>query len=164
MRGAQTSSRSVRQLGSDTGNPHSSNLQGGINMANGTSVAGTWSYRSYLNTADQPVFGAGLFTFQTRSPTTVTGTFDMGSDLVLDLQGAVTPAAGDVPLTLDVRGVGRKGSGTDGWEYDYHAFLAYHWPDGVDQAQSLVGSVLRAKPHDGQPAGVTASFVAVRQS
>ena len=32
-------------------------------MANGTSVAGTWAYRSYINTSDQPVFGAGIFTF-----------------------------------------------------------------------------------------------------
>jgi hypothetical protein len=31
------------------------------------------------------VFGAGLLTFQTPSPTTLTGTFDMGSDLVLSL-------------------------------------------------------------------------------
>ena len=33
-------------------------------MADGTSVAGTWAYRSYINTSDQPIFGAGLFTFQ----------------------------------------------------------------------------------------------------
>jgi len=133
-------------------------------MANGTSVAGTWSYRSYLNTSDQPVFGAGLFTFQTPSPTNLIGTFDMGSDLVLDLQGTFTQAAGDAPLTVHIRGFGRQGTGTDGWEYDYHGFLAFQWPDGVNQVLSLVGSVLRAKPHDGQPAGVTASFVAVRQS
>ncbi len=133
-------------------------------MANGTPVAGTWAYRSYLNTADQPVFGAGLFTFQAPSPTTLTGTFDMGSDLVLDLQGTVSPAAGDAPLTVDIRGFGRQGTGTEGWEYDYHGFLAYRWPAGVNQVLSLVGSVLRAKPHDGQPAGVTASFVAVWQS
>jgi hypothetical protein len=47
-----------------------------IEMANGTSVAGTWAYRSYINTSDQPVFGAGLFTFQTPTATTLTGTFD----------------------------------------------------------------------------------------
>jgi hypothetical protein len=48
-------------------------------MANGTSVAGTWAYRSYINTSDQPVFGAGLFTFQTPTATTLTGTFDAPS-------------------------------------------------------------------------------------
>ena len=25
-----------------------------------------------------------------------------------------------------------------------------HWPEGVDQRQTLVGSVIRAKPHDGE--------------
>jgi len=72
-------------------------------MANGTSVAGTWAYRSYINTSDQPVFGAGLFTFQTPTATTLTGTFDMGSDLVLDLKGTITPANGDSPLTVEGR-------------------------------------------------------------
>ena len=42
-----------------------------IEMANGTSVAGTWAYRSYINTSDQPVFGAGIFTFQTPTATVV---------------------------------------------------------------------------------------------
>jgi hypothetical protein len=133
-------------------------------MANGTSIAGTWAYRSYINTAAQPVFGAGLFTFQTPSATTLTGTFDMGSGLVLDLQGKIWPATDSAPLAFEIRGFGRAGTDTDGWEYDYHGSPAFEWPNGVAQVQSLVGSVLRAKPHDGGPAGVTASFVAVRQS
>ena len=133
-------------------------------MANATSLAGTWAYRSYLNQADQRPFGGGLFTFQTPTPATLTGTLDMGNDLVLDLQGTITPATGDCPLTVEIRGFGRPGSRTDGWEYDYHGSLAYHWPDGIDQVESLVGSILRAKPHNGNPAGVTASFIAVRQS
>jgi hypothetical protein len=138
--------------------------EGRNDMANGASLAGTWAYSSYLNTADQPVFGAGLFTFQTPTDTTLTGTLDMGGGLVLDLQGTIQPATGQGPLTANVRGFGRAGTGTDGWEYDYYAFLGYQWPNGVDQVQSLVGTVLRAKPHNGNPAGVTASFIAVRQS
>ena len=133
-------------------------------MADEASLAGTWAYRSYLNQADQRPFGGGLFTFQTPSPTTLTGTLDMGSELVLDLQGTIAPATDKCPLTVEIRGFGRKGSRTDGWEYDYHASPAFHWPDGVDQVASLVGSVLRAKPHNGNPAGVTASFIAVRLS
>ncbi len=133
-------------------------------MANAASLAGTWGYRSYLNTSDQRPFGAGLFTFQTPSPTTLTGTLDMGSDLVLDLQGTITPAAGTCPVSVEIRGFGRKGTDTDGWEYDYHGSPSYHWPDGIDQVESLVGSILRAKLHDGNPAGVTASFIAVRLS
>ena len=129
------------------------------------SLAGTWAYRSYLNRADQRVFGGGTFTFVTPTPTTLTGTLVMGPRLVLDLEGTITPATSDAPLTVEIRGFGRAGtdSDTEGWEYDYHGSLAFHWPAGIDQVQSLVGSVLRAKPHgEGSPAGVTASFIAVR--
>ena len=98
------------------------------------------------------MFVAGLFTFHTPTATTLTGTFDMGSDLVLDLKGTITPANGDNP-DRRYQGFGRANTGTDGWEYDYHGF----------DAQSLVGSVLRAKPHDDGPVGVTASFIPVRQ-
>ena len=127
-----------------------------------TSLAGTWAYRSYLNQAAQPVFGSGTFTFHTPTPTTLTGTLVMSPTLVLDLKGTIEPASAQAPLTAAIRGYGRAGTATNGWEYDYHAFLAYHWPTGVNQVQSLVGTVLRAKPHNGQPAGVTASFIAVR--
>jgi hypothetical protein len=33
----------------------------------------------------------------------------------------------------------------------------------VDQVPSIVGTIVRAKPHNGEPAGVTASFIAVAQ-
>jgi len=41
--------------------------------------------------------------------------------------------------------------------------LAHTWPNGIDQVPALVGSVIRAKPHNGSPAGVVASFIAVKQ-
>ena len=129
------------------------------------SLAGTWAYRSYRNQADQRVFGGGIFTFVTPTPTTLTGTLVMSPRLILDLQGTITLATADAPLTVHIQGFGRPGndSDTEGWEYDYHGSLAYHWPAGIDQVQSLVGSILRAKPHgEGNPAGVTASFIAVR--
>jgi hypothetical protein len=129
-------------------------------MANGASIDGTWAYQSYLNTADQPVFGAGTMTFQT-SGNTLTGTLDMGGGLVLDLKGTVRPGDKDCPLTVAIDGYGRDGTPTAGWEYDYHAYMTYQWPNGVNQVPALVGTVIRAKPHDGQPAGVTASFIAV---
>lgn len=129
-----------------------------------TSLAGTWLYRSYLNDSNQTVFGGGLMTFQLPTPATLTGTLVMSPTLTLDLEGTVTAASGATPLTVEIRGFGRAGTDTDGWEYDYHASLAFHWPAGINQVDSLVGSVLRAKPHGGGAAGVTASFIAVRQS
>lgn len=126
------------------------------------SLAGTWAYRSYKNIEEQKVFGAGTFAFTAPSPDKIQGTLDMGNDFVLDLAGTVTAASGDAPLTVHIIGNGRPNTKTAGWEYDYHGCLGYQWPDGVDQVPSLVGTIIRAKPHDGEPAGVTASFIAVQ--
>jgi hypothetical protein len=135
-----------------------------VEMAYGASVAGKWAYRSYLNTADQRIFGQGIFTFMTPSTTTLKGTLDMGGGLVLDLDGSVRAPDKGSPLSVAIKGHGQAGTKTEGWEYDYDAFLGYQWPNGVDQVPSLVGTVIRAKPHNGAPAGVTASFIAVKQS
>lgn len=135
-------------------------------------IAGKWMYRSYRNNpaaiggdpqkAADNIFGEGVFTFGTPTPDTVTGVFDMGGGLVLDLKGKIVTGA-DGLQTFEIAGLGRPNTGTAGWEYDYHGAPAYTWPAGVNQIPSLVGTVLRAKPHDGGKAGVTASFIAVRQ-
>lgn len=123
-------------------------------------LAGRWSYRSYRNTADQPIFGAGIFTLETPSEQTVTGTLDMGGGFVLDLEGTVAAGSAGSP-SFEIVGTGRDGTPTAGWQYDYNGSLAHQWPNGVDQVPALVGSVIRAKPHNGGPAGVVASFIAV---
>ena len=136
-------------------------------------LAGKWTYRSYVNStalvggdpkkAAALIFGEGVYTLATPSHDVVTGDLDMGSGYVLDLKGTVRPATKEAPLTVAIAGTGRAGTPTAGWEYDYHAYLAYEWPHGVKQVPALVGSVIRAKPHGGQPAGVVVSFVAVTQ-
>ena len=60
---------------------------GGHGNGRRTPVGGTWAYRSYINTSDQPVFGAGLFTFQTPTATTLTGTNDMGVRIMVAFSG-----------------------------------------------------------------------------
>jgi hypothetical protein len=87
----------------------------------------------------------------------------MGGGYALDLEGTIRPASEGVPATIEIAGRGRAGTPTDGWEYDYFGFLAHQWPKGVNQVPALVGTVIRAKPHDGAPAGYVASFVAVKQ-
>jgi hypothetical protein len=134
-------------------------------------IAGKWMYRSYVNNpapvggdaqkALADIFGEGVFTLAMPSPTTVSGTFDMGGGMVLDLAGAVSTSAGGLQ-TFQMAGKGRPGTGTAGWEYDYHGWPAFMWPAGISQVASLVGTVLRAKPHGSAKAGFTASFVAVR--
>jgi hypothetical protein len=136
------------------------------------SLAGKWTYRSYINTpqlvdgdpnkAVNVIFGEGVYTFETLTDTSVKGTLDMGGGFFLDLAGTVQASPGG-QVAFQLNGFGRAGTPTDGWEYDYNGVLAYHWPNGVDQVPSVVGSVIRAKPHDGAPAGFVASFIAVRQ-
>jgi hypothetical protein len=158
-----------------------------------TGLAGKWTYRSYLNRADvivgddpEPavknlaailgqgstannaakalslIFGEGVMTFDPPSGNTVSGTFDMGGGFVLDLKGT-TQTLGSGDMTVELFGTGRAGTPTANWEYDYRAFMTPKWPNGVNQIAALVGTVIRAKPHDGAPAGFVASFIAIKQ-
>jgi hypothetical protein len=143
-------------------------------MANAQSLAGKWTYRSFLNDPVQVLadpnpgdkllsllFAEAVFTFQVPNDTTLTGAIDWDGG-GLDLQGKVSCKGGAV--SVEITGSGRAGTDTANWEYDYHAALAFRWPNGVNQVPAIVGTVIRAKPHNGAPAGVTASFIAVRQT
>ena len=157
------------------------------------SLPGKWTYRSYLNRADiivgddpdpavrnlaamfgqgstannaakalSLVFGEGVMTFDPPSGNNVTGTFDMGGGYVLDLKGTMQMSTfGDI--SVELFGTGRAGTPTANWEYDYRANTTPKWPNGVNQIPTLVGTVIRAKPHDGGAAGVVASFVAIKR-
>ena len=108
------------------------------------------------------VFGEGIMSFDPPTGNSFTGTLDMGGGFVLDLKGTMqTAATGGIDVT--VIGTGRSGTKTDNWEYDYRASTTPKWPNGVNQVPTLVGTVIRAKPHNGAPAGVVASFIAIKQ-
>ncbi|WP_342151519.1 hypothetical protein [Methylorubrum sp. SB2] len=135
-----------------------------------STMPGRWTYRSYRNTFDlvngeaekalRLIFGEGTFLLEESAGGGLQGTLDMGGGYVLDLSGTVST---DETAAFSLVGLGRPGSATAGWQYDYRGQRAPTWPNGVDQVPALLGSVIRAKPHDGAPAGVTASFIAVRQ-
>src|SRR5687768_15661544 len=72
----------------------------------GPGLAGRWSYRSYLNTADHAPFGAGIFTFETPDEATVTGTLDLGGGLVLDLEGSMVRPEPKGALSFEIIGTG----------------------------------------------------------
>jgi hypothetical protein len=139
-----------------------------------TVLPGKWTYRSFHNRAAlvngnaqaalDLIFAEAVFTFALEGATglNVRGTLDWQGG-GLDIAGTVKVATAAAPLTVELIGTGRPNSPTAGWEYDYRANLAYHWPHGVDQVAALVGTVIRAKPHDGEPAGYVASFIAVKQ-
>jgi hypothetical protein len=123
-------------------------------------VSGKWAYRSYLNEADQPVFGQGVMSFEALSEHLFAGTLDMGGGYVMNLHGVELPGE---PAAIRIVGLGIPGSPTAGWRYDYQGWPAYAWPNGVDQVPSLVGTTIRVVPHNGQPAGIVASFIAVSE-
>jgi hypothetical protein len=132
-------------------------------------LAGKWTYRSFKNDpalvgrdkqkALDLIFAEATFTFEI-SGNELKGIIDWGSG-GLDLKGTICPAG---PLTVQIIGMGRPGSQTDGWRYDYNATLAYEWPNAVKQVPALVGTVIRVNAHGpNSPAGYSASFVAVKQ-
>ncbi len=134
-------------------------------------IAGKWTYRSFRNdpkpvtgdaqTALGLFFAEAEFRFEVVSNTTFKGVIDWGSG-GLDLSGTMRAGGEDTPTAFAITGVGRPGSQTEGWEYDYNGCVAYKWPYGVNQVPALVGSLIRAKPHGDAPAGYVASFVAVK--
>jgi hypothetical protein len=130
---------------------------------------GKWTYRSFFNDpafvgddkqkALDLIFAEATFTFEI-SGTDLKGIIDWGSG-GLDLKGTVSSAS---PPTVQIIGMGRPGTETEGWRYDYNGALAYEWPNAVKQVPAVVGTVIRVNAHGpGAPAGDTASFIAVKQ-
>ena len=78
---------------------------------------------------------------------------------MLNLDGDVTD--GD-PIRL--RWQGRGEFGGEMWGYDYLGYVVPDWPNGVDQTDAIVGTIVRTEPHsDGQTtSGVVASWTIVR--
>lgn len=133
-------------------------------------IAGVWTYRSFHNdpnpVGDDPkkaldlIFAEAKLAIEPVSSSDFTATLDWDGG-GMDLKGSMIKGSPDTPVAFSAVGYGRPGTSTDSWEYAYNGCLAYKWPDGIDQVPSLVGSIVRVKPHDGRPAGYTASFVAV---
>jgi len=132
---------------------------------------GTWTYRSLLNDPDinqdfdKLEFGRGNLRIEEAAPELLTGTIG-GPGWSLVLHGS---RAYGSPMQVRFQGKGLV-SGEE-WVYDYIGWLVPVWPnsDATLQRPAIVGSVTRTVPHssgsDGgtAPAGVVASFYAVRQ-
>jgi hypothetical protein len=136
--------------------------------------AGTWTYRSFLNNPapvgrdpqklEALLFAEAVWTVKDAPATVFEGELSFGAGNVMDLKGVVTPAKDGVPPHAHIVGKGRPGTPTEHYFYDYDGSLTEHWPNGVKQVPAITGSVIRVKPHDGQPAGLVASFIAVKAS
>ena len=126
---------------------------------------GTWSYRSLINNPDLDVpfnnlrFGMGVLELSEPQPDSVGGSLG-GPGWSLTLSGTATE--GD---PTKVRFQGRGVINGETWVYDYLGFVVPDWPNGVDQVDAIVGSIVRTEPHSGgqAEAGFVASWYAVRQ-
>ncbi|HYG81901.1 MAG TPA: hypothetical protein VD861_15995 [Pyrinomonadaceae bacterium] len=132
---------------------------------------GTWTYRSLLNDPDinqdfgKLEFGRGNLVIEEAAPELLAGTIG-GPGWSLTLHGSRGYGS---PMQVRFQGKGLVGG--EEWIYDYIGWLVPVWPnsDATLQRPAIVGSVTRTIPHssgsDGgtAPAGVVASFYAVRQ-
>ncbi|MGB0506190.1 MAG: hypothetical protein ACPGGK_08330 [Pikeienuella sp.] len=127
------------------------------------SVIGTWGYRSFVNDRDLLTpfgnlrFGLGVLKLEVAGPGRLAGSLG-GRGWSLDIDGTIF--GGDDRVRF--RGSGEIGG--EEWVYDYDGWLTPAWPNGVDQIDAMVGSIIRVIPHsDGRArAGFVASWIAVR--
>lgn len=135
----------------------------------GDGLAGRWTYRSFRNLPDPAVpcdqganrllFGLGRLEIEPFAPGTFSGQLIFSETAMLRLTG--TSSAG-TPFAVRFQGIG-EGSDAEGWVYDYVGYLVPAWPNGVEQRPALVGSVVRTVAHGANPAGVVASWIAVKR-
>jgi len=129
---------------------------------------GRWTYRSFHNNPDlkadptkQLLFGMGTLHFTDAPMGQVAGTIG-GPGWKLKLEGNIT-YGNPYRARFQGKGVVNKAP----WIYDYDGFYVSHWPNGVDQVEAIVGSVIRTIPHPDNgkigAAGLVVSFYAVRQ-
>lgn len=131
-------------------------------------LQGKWVYRSLrnhkvLNTPFNNLqFGLGTIEFKKIAGERILdSSLDMGNDLILTIEGEISVDGGDT-VSLKWRGTGVPGSPTQGWIYDYQAYIAPTWEEATDKTIILIGSVLRTVAHGQAPAGVTGSFYMVK--
>lgn len=141
--------------------------------------SGDWTYRSFLNLPDEIpnsdtallsviLFGQGDLRLEADAGGGFDGsTLSFGPGYPMSITGESEPGSDapgrERPPAIKLRAVGESGTQTDGWIYDYIGYLAPAWPNGVGQLATIVGTVIRVVPHNGEPAGVVASFVAVKR-
>jgi hypothetical protein len=131
-------------------------------------LKGRWVYRSLLNRKARRTsfndleFGRGIIEFKKiKGDQILDSSLDMGDNYILTLKGEITrDECGTVSLKW--RGKGIHGSPTEGWVYDYKAYLAPTWRKATDKIIVLIGSVIRTVAHNLQPAGLSGTFYMVK--
>jgi hypothetical protein len=131
---------------------------------------GKWTYRSLLHDPDinqkfdKLELGRAILVIEEAPAPLLKGTIG-GSGWSLNLHGSRGYGS---PMQVRFQGKGLV-SGEE-WIYDYLGWLTPVWPNSDETLQraAIVGSVTRTVPHSSagggtSPAGIVASFYAVRQ-
>lgn len=111
--------------------------------------AGTWSYRSFLNsptpTGGDPaklaelLFAEGTWTAKDAEANVFDGELNFGVNDILDLKGVGTPAQPGLPAHAHIVGQGRRGTSTECLFYHYDGSLTEQWPKKLNQILVITG-------------------------
>jgi hypothetical protein len=139
-------------------------------------LSGDWMYRSFINTT-QPaqqlsdiLFGEGDLTLSVGADGFFqSSTLSFGTGYGMHVFGQAVAQNDNTfsqpRIAVEMKAFGIEGEETTGWLYEYRGYLVPNWYNGVDQATVIVGTVIRVLAHGaGSPAGVVASFAAVKKS
>jgi hypothetical protein len=135
----------------------------------GSFFNGSWTYRSLLNNTDwtlpfnQLKFASAIMDLKTISNDSISGILYWADNPKQGLNITGKFYYQDTTTCYSLIGTGTAALGTPGWQYDYKGYIVAKWTNGVKQADVLVGSTIRAKPHDGAPAGDVATTYMVRR-
>lgn len=146
---------------------------------NGEVFNGKWTYRSLLNGTnvntdfDSLAFAAATMELKTSGKDSIHGTIYWFLDSLNTIkQGLVLSGTyfyNDTTTCYFLQGMGDSALLTPGWQYNYQGYVVPKWPEGINQATVLVGSVVRVKKHscdslgnNCHPAGVVASTYTVK--
>ena len=134
-------------------------------MTSPATLAGKWTYRSFesnpahVQDFNQLKYGEGNLTIHKTPFGEFIGELDLQTGARLTLKGTVSYG---YPFIVHFRGTG-TGTVAAGWIYDYVGFPVPMWLNEVEQRPAIIGTNIRTVPHNDQPAGHVACWIAVQQ-
>ncbi len=153
-------------------NVYDKNLQKENNVVHridGSFFNGSWTYRSLLNdpdwkqSFDRLQFASAIMDLRTFGKDSISGILYWADNPKQGLNIRGKYYYQDTTTCYSLVGTGSAALGTAGWQYDYKGYIVPKWTNGIKQADVLVGTTIRAKPHNGAPAGVVATTYMVRR-
>lgn len=134
-------------------------------------LTGSYTYRSFLNEPSGEIanllWAEGELFLRIEPDGTITGQLSFPAEasaaekVFMDIAGRAEHGPDD---NLSFSAVGRPDTALAEFRYSYHCRLAHDWSEAAPpQRPALVGTVIRDEDHGSEPAGATASFIAVKR-